>query len=67
MKVHGAVPAARSAALEVFTAGHTTTARLLKDHLAAGCDIGAIHAMDEYTLDVVVPLPDGLVLVYGTT
>lgn len=33
----------------------------------AGLRITAIHHMDEYTIDIVVPLPDGLVLVYDTT
>jgi len=31
---------------------------------AAGLDI---VTMDEYSLELVVPLPDGLTLVYGTT
>ncbi len=67
MKVHGAVSDARVGELTAFTAAHTTTSRLLRDHLANGCAITDIHAMDEYTLDLVVPLPDGLVLIYGTT
>ena len=67
MNVHGQIAPERVAELEAFTAPHTTTSRLLRDHLARGCDITDIHAMDEYTLEVVVPLPDGLVLIYGTT
>lgn len=67
MKLHGVVSEHRAAEIRAFTAGHTTTDRLLRAHLANDCDIADIHNMDEYSLDVVVPLPDGLVLIYGTT
>jgi len=52
------------AELAAFTADHQTTARLTRDVFAAGLDI---VTMDEYSLELVVPLPDGLTLVYGTT
>lgn len=63
-QAHGRVSEARLAELAAFTADHQTTARLTRDVFAAGLDI---VTMDEYSLELVVPLPDGLTLVYGTT
>lgn len=67
LQAHGRVSDARLAELAAFTADHQTTARLTRDVFAAGLDLADIVAMDEYSLELVVPLPDGLTLVYGTT
>ena len=67
LDVHGGVPERRIHELQAFIAEHRTTARLTRDVFANGLDIADILAMDEYSLDIVVPLPDGLVLIYGTT
>jgi hypothetical protein len=64
---HGSVPAHRVEELSRFVASHRTTEQLLRAAQAAGLDVAAILEMDEYTLDILVPLPDGLVLVYDTT
>ncbi len=67
LAVHGDVPEARVVELRAYVRDHSTTGRLTAAAFAQGLDIADIHAMDEYSLDLVVPLPDGLVLVYGTT
>jgi hypothetical protein len=64
---HGAVPPDRLRALEAFVAAHTTTERVFRDLVAHGLQFDDIVAMDEYTLDLVVVLPDALTLVYDTT
>ena len=64
---HGVVPAARLRALEAFVSAHTTTERVFRDLLAAGLQFDDIVSMDEYTIDLVICLPDDLVLVYDTT
>jgi hypothetical protein len=63
---HGVVPEPRLRELEGFVASQTTTERVFRDLDALGLRM-EIVAMDEYTLDLVVPLPDGLTLVYDTT
>ena len=65
--VHGTIAASRLRELERFVAGQSITEHVFRDLDALGLAIDDIVAMDEYTLDLVVPLPDGLVLVYDTT
>lgn len=67
LTVHGVVPDDRVRELEEFVARHTTTERVVRDLEVHGLILADIHPMDEYTLDLVVPLPDGLTLVYDTT
>lgn len=67
LAVHGRVPAARVTELEAWTARQAITEHVFLDVDAAGLRIEDIVTMDEYTIDLVVPLPDGLVLVYDTT
>ena len=64
---HGQIPAKRLTELAAFILDHRTTARLTNDAFASGLDISDIVQLDEYSLEIVVPLPDGLVLTYGTT
>jgi hypothetical protein len=65
--VYGAVPPARVRELERFVAEQRTTERVVRELDAIGLALDDVIAMDEYTLDLVVKLPDGLVLVYDTT
>lgn len=65
--IHGQVPAARVIELQGFVAAHRITEQVFRDIDAAGLRIADILEMDEYTIDIVVPFPDGLVLVYDTT
>ncbi len=67
LAAHGLVPANRMEELERFVASHRTTEQIIRAIEAASLEIAEILEMDEYTLDIVVPLPDGLVLVYDTT
>lgn len=67
LETRGVVPADRLRALEAFVSAHTTTERVFRDLLAAGLQFDDIVSMDEYTIDLVVCLPDGLTLVYDTT
>ena len=64
---HGPVPAHRLEELSRFVASHRTTEGVLHALEAAGLELAEILEMDEYTIDLLVPLPDGLVLVYDTT
>lgn len=65
--IHGQVAAARVTELQAFVAAHRITEQVFRDIDGAGLPIADIFEMDEYTIDIVVPLPDGLVLVYDTT
>lgn len=67
MRCHGHVPADRHQELEAFVAEQRTTEQVFRALDARGLRIADILAMDEYTLDLVVPLDDGLTLVYDTT
>ena len=67
LRVHGTVPPERVRALAAWTAEQRLTEHVYTDVDAAGLQIDVIVPMDEYTLDLVVDLPDGLVLVYDTT
>lgn len=67
LATHGDVPPERLQALQAFVAEHTTTERVFLALLAGGLQFDDIVAMDEYTLDLIVALPDGLTLVYDTT
>jgi hypothetical protein len=67
LSVVGTVPEARVRELERFVASQRITEHVFRDLDAIGLRIADIVPMDEYTLDLVVPLPDGLTLVYDTT
>ena len=70
-----ALTADQQAAIQAFAAPHHTLERLLRDAWAARTDLHDIVVMDEYTHDVVLPLPAGtlwpdqppLYLVYDST
>ena len=65
--VHGEVAATRVREVEDFVRGHFITEQLFRAVDRAGMEIDAIVHMDEYTIDIVVPWPGGLFLVYDTT
>lgn len=66
MEFRADVPAARRAELAAFVADHGTTERVYRDLDRLRLRYEFVP-MDEYTIDLVVPLPDRLVLVYYTT
>jgi len=65
--VHGRVPRARVDELDAYVRDQRITEHVFLDADGAGLRIDEVIHMDEYTLDLLVPLPDGLVLVYDTT
>lgn len=67
VRVVGEVDAERVRALDAFVAGHRITEDVFIGLDRAGLAIDDVIAMDEYTIDLVVGLPDGLTLVYDTT
>lgn len=67
LSVHGPVPPSRVREIETFVADQSITEQIFRALDAMGLCIDEIIAMDEYTLDLVVSLPDGLTLVYDTT
>lgn len=67
LRVHGGVDVERVRALDAFVAGHRITEHVFVGLDGAGLAIDDVIAMDEYTIDLVVHLPDGLTLVYDTT
>lgn len=67
LRVHGRVPERRIAELEAWVAGQRITEQVVRETDRAGLVLAEVVEMDEYTLDLFVPLPDGLVLVYDTT
>jgi hypothetical protein len=67
LTVFGDVPEARVRELEQFVASQRITEHVFRDLDALGLRIDDIVYMDEYTLDLLVSLPDGLTLVYDTT
>ncbi len=70
-----ALPPAHRAAVAAFAAPQHTMERLLRDAWAGGADLHDILILDEYTHDVILPLPPGflapdqppLFLVYDST
>ncbi len=64
---HFSIPAPRLAELTTWLDRQTTTERVVNAVIAAGFTLHDAHQMDEYTIDLVVELDDGLVLVYDTT
>ena len=66
MRVHGAVAAARVMALQDEHGRYTGTEPIYRWVIADRLPFH-IEAMDEYTLDLCVTLPDGLTLVFDTT
>jgi len=67
LRVHGDIPDDRIQEIADFVRGQSITEAVFRDLDAAGLSVAEIIPMDEYTLDWVVPLPDGLTLVYDTT
>lgn len=63
----GAVAAHRVAALDAAVRDHRTLEHVVRWAVAEGVEIADVVTMDEYTHDVLVALPDGLVLVFDTT
>ncbi len=63
----GIVASARLRELGDYVRSQQITEHLFVDAHASGLRIADIVHMDEYTIDIVIPLPDGLVLVYDTT
>jgi hypothetical protein len=53
--------------LASWVAAQGTTERVVLAATAAGLELHDVVQMDEFTLDLVVALPDGLWLVYDTT
>lgn len=53
--------------LQAATDSLTSLDHVVRWALAEGLELADVIAMDEYTHDVVVPLPDGLVLVFDCT
>ena len=64
---HGEIDPDRLAEVARFVADQRITEHVVRDVLAADLRIDEIIEMDEFTIDLVVPLPDGLTLVYDTT
>jgi hypothetical protein len=67
IRPHGPVAPTRLAELEAFVASQRITEHVFRDMDAARIRVTDIVAMDEYTIDLVFRLPDGLWLVYDTT
>lgn len=67
LTTHGSISPARVTELSAWLDGQTTTERVVHAVLDAGYPLLHTHEMDEFTIDIVVGLPDGLVLVYDTT
>jgi len=67
LTTHGSVSASRLAELTEWVHDQRITEQMFRAVHAAGLVIADIVHMDEYTIDIVVPLADGLVLVYDTT
>jgi hypothetical protein len=63
----GDVPPHCFAALRAWVEPQRTTEDGVQAVLGDGLDLHDVVQMDEYTLDVLVRLPDGLWLVYDTT
>ena len=67
LEVVGSVPASRVAELAAVVTEHRITEQVVQHALDAGYTIEAAVNMDEFTIDLVIRLPDGLYLVYDTT
>lgn len=63
----GTILPARVAALEAWVKPQRTTEDVVRHALDAGLELHDVVQMDEFTLDLLLPLPDGLWLVYDTT
>lgn len=63
------IPEARGQSLRALVSAHTTMERVARWAFSQRppLDIVDIIRQDEFTHDVIVPLPDGLVLVYDST
>jgi len=63
----GTIPAARLAELSAWVDGQRTTEQVVEAAQAIGQELHDVIQMDEFTLDLLLALPDGLWLVYDTT
>jgi hypothetical protein len=57
----------RAHELKTWVEAHSSLERVLKAAWAIGTDVVETIAQDEFSHDALVPLPDGLILVYDTT
>ncbi len=67
LRVHGTVPAERVAELGRMVDGLGSLERVLRALDGQGLVLSEVVSMDEYTVDILVALPDGLTLVFDTT
>lgn len=67
MDVVGRVDPRRHQALTAFVSGQRTTEGVVRALAQEGLELADVVEMDEFTIDLVVPLLDGLCLVYDTT
>jgi len=63
----GTIATDRLSALEAWLAPQRTTEDVVRAALAEALELHDVVQMDEFTLDLLLPLPDGLWLVYDTT
>lgn len=63
----GSIPEARLAELTSWVQSQRTTEHVVQAANAEGLELHDVVQMDEFTLDLLLPLPDGLWLVYDTT
>ncbi|MEM6929496.1 MAG: hypothetical protein AAF602_21330 [Myxococcota bacterium] len=67
MRVFGTIPPARVAELREWLGEPTTLARVIAVLDRDSLGLSELIPMDEYTIDVLVDLPEGLTLVFDTT
>ena len=67
IRVHGIVDPRRVAGLAALTARQSITEQVFRMVDELDLVVVDLLPMDEYTIDVVIALPDGLHLVYDTT
>ncbi|MBX2802983.1 MAG: hypothetical protein KTR31_35195 [Myxococcales bacterium] len=67
MRVNGHIADTRRAELSRIVSDFPTLEHVVRWAFAEGLELAEVIPMDEFTHDVVVPLPDELVLVFDTT
>lgn len=67
IRSHGSVPEARLAELDRLLGGLGSLERVLRALDGEKLSLGDVIPMDEYTIDILVDLPDGLTLAFDTT
>jgi len=67
LRAIGSIPDARLAELASWVQRQRTTEHIVQAAIEQGLELHDVVQMDEFTLDLVLPLPDGLWLVYDTT